>query len=76
MWRKLPKKWVEYLSTQPESGMGFQAVIVTLKSGDTFPTVVMGGDQIKLEIPVKHISSIKLDSAFQRWKLVWNAFKK
>jgi hypothetical protein len=31
----LPEEWIEYLSTQPEAGMGYQKVDVLFDSGDT-----------------------------------------
>ena len=30
---KLSNKWIEYLTDQPESGMGHQKVTITLKDG-------------------------------------------
>ena len=30
---KLEDKWIDYLTNQPESGMGFQHATVTLKDG-------------------------------------------
>lgn len=36
---KLSNKWIEYLASQPESGMGYQKAVVTLKEGSTHEDV-------------------------------------
>jgi hypothetical protein len=40
--KELPKKWCEYLLKQPESGMGYQIVTVTLRDGNEFEAAVSG----------------------------------
>jgi hypothetical protein len=40
----LSERWTEVLATQPETGMGYQIVSVTLKDGRRFDNVtVVGG---------------------------------
>lgn len=41
--KELPKKWIDYLLKQPESGMGYQIVTVTLREGQKFEAAVSGG---------------------------------
>jgi len=38
---KLSKKWIEYLTSTPESGMGYQIVDVTLKGGRVLKKIVV-----------------------------------
>lgn len=45
---KLPPRWTEYLLTQPESGMGYQRVAVTLKDGRTIrQAIVLNAEQLE-----------------------------
>jgi len=37
----LSKKWLDYLSDKPESGMGYQIVSIVLKDGRRFDQVVI-----------------------------------
>jgi len=37
---ELPKKWSDFLLKQPESGMGFQIISVTLQDGRKFDAAV------------------------------------
>jgi hypothetical protein len=41
--KELPQKWIDYLLKQPESGMGYQIVTVTLREGQKFEAAVSGG---------------------------------
>ena len=43
---KLPERWVQYLLTQPETGMGYQIVLITWRTGGKVYTQVMNGDQV------------------------------
>lgn len=38
---KLPRRWTDYLLTQPESGMGFQRVVVRLKDGRILDSAIV-----------------------------------
>ena len=40
---KLSEKWSKILSEKPETGMGFQDVVVTLKNGTTVDGFVING---------------------------------
>jgi hypothetical protein len=60
---QLPKKWVEYLIHQPESGMGYQRVDVVLEDGTTLvDCLVFNADEIKIpgEHAHKSIKEIRL----------------
>jgi hypothetical protein len=46
----LEKKWTAQLVTLPESGMGYQRVLVRLKDGRTLENVVVFNGQV-LEVP-------------------------
>ena len=43
---KLPDRWGEFLSDQPESGMGYWIVTVILRDGKKFERVIIVGDTI------------------------------
>lgn len=50
---QLPRKWVDYLIRQPESGMGYQRVDVLLEDGTELKDcTVFNAEQI--EIPELH----------------------
>jgi len=38
---KLPKKWIDYLVSKPESGMGYQRVDVRLQNGRLLENVMV-----------------------------------
>ena len=63
---KLKKKWVEYLASVPESGMGYQIVDVTLKDGRVLKnTVVFNAEDLKLlpeyrGVELEDVKEIKL----------------
>ena len=37
--KKLPKQWVDYLTNQPETGAGYQKIIVTMQDGQKIPNI-------------------------------------
>lgn len=46
---QLPDKWVEYLTHQPESGMGYQRVDVVLEDGTTLADCfVLNAEEIEM----------------------------
>ena len=46
---KLDKKWVEYLSRQPETGMGYQKVDIRLKDNRVLTNVlVLNAEELEL----------------------------
>lgn len=56
---KLSSKWVKYLLSKPESGMGYQVVDITLENGRIVKGVnVFNGEDIELNDEYK---SIKID---------------
>ena len=63
---KLSKKWVEYLASVPESGIGYQIVNVTLKDGRVVKkTVVFNAEDLKLPpeyrgVELEDVEEIKL----------------
>jgi hypothetical protein len=38
---KLPQTWIDYLATQPETGMGYHQVDVTLHDGQRFERLII-----------------------------------
>jgi hypothetical protein len=60
---KLSEKWIEYLKTQPETGMSFQVATVELKDGRVFERVLIVDDAIQEidhaeEIPFSEMDEI------------------
>lgn len=47
---QLPEKWVEYLTRQPESGMGYQRVNVVFEDGVTVEDCVVFNAE-EIEVP-------------------------
>ena len=43
---KLSKKWIEYLTNQPESGMGYQKTKITLKNGKEHEATIINCSSI------------------------------
>jgi hypothetical protein len=39
--KQLPERWVAWLHSQPETGMGYQTVEVVLRGGAVFPDVAI-----------------------------------
>lgn len=57
---KLPKKWIEYLIKQPESGMGYQHVDVTFDDGtELIGCFVFNGEELPLACK-KKIKMLKM----------------
>ncbi|UCB57617.1 MAG: hypothetical protein JSV30_03285 [Candidatus Omnitrophota bacterium] len=52
---KLSDKWIEYLITQPETGMGYQIVSVITKNGMRYDRVIVDSGYITR---IKDISDI------------------
>src|SRR5205809_7859208 len=46
----LPEKWSKFLLAQPETGMGYQIVAVTLRDGRVIEDVVISGSSIVDEV--------------------------
>lgn len=42
----LSQTWIEYLRSQPETGMGYQVVTIKIKQGETFPQVVVDSGHV------------------------------
>jgi len=49
-YKKLPDKWIKYLMSEPESGMGYQIVVITLTDGRQFDNVVVDSASAIVEI--------------------------
>ena len=72
---RLSRKWIEQLRSQPETGMGYQVVTITLKDGRVFPqTVVDSGyltgirGQAEIPFSVEAIAEIALTHDKWDWK--------
>jgi hypothetical protein len=56
---KLTKKWIEYLCSMRESGMGYQIVDATLKDGRVLKKIVVFNAE-ELELPSEY-KDIRID---------------
>ena len=43
----LPERWAERLCKLPESGMGFQNVVVRLRDGSSWPVIVYNAEEFE-----------------------------
>jgi hypothetical protein len=70
----LPIEWLDYLKRQPETGMGYQVVSLTLKDGRHFDHVLIADGQITQirdweEIPFTAQDEIKsMKVTHKKWK--------
>ena len=44
----LPDRWIEWLCDLPESGMGYQNVVVRLRDGSTWTVIVYNAEEFEL----------------------------
>lgn len=67
----LPDSWSKFLANEPETGMGFQKVNITLNDGSNFrDVVVMNGQHIPVcpeGLDVSKIAEIKVDPGVHDW---------
>ena len=71
----LSKKWASYLSSLPETGMGYQVVAVVLKNGQKFERVVIDSGYITRvrgygEIPFAETDIVEIRVTHDKWN--WN----
>lgn len=46
---RLPRRWIDYLTRQPETGMGYQRVDLTLDNGTTVRNcLVLNAEEVEL----------------------------
>lgn len=51
---RLPRRWTDYLLTQPETGMGFQRVAVRLRNGRTLESaLVFNAEELETGEPAR-----------------------
>jgi len=63
----LDKKWIEYLTNQPETGMGFQYVSITLNNGLKSQHTVLNCEHLVDEdFPVDQIKDIEVEQEWER----------
>ena len=54
----LSERWIDYLCTLPESGMGYQRVDIRLKNGDRLnDVVVFNAEELECMIPAESFKS-------------------
>lgn len=68
----LPDRWIEYLRSQPETGMGFQIATIELVDGRKFEQVaIVGGYITKIrgrdDIPFSGVDVVKIRVTHQKW---------
>ena len=58
----LGEKWKTYLGSQPETGMGFQKVKISMNDGKIFNSTVLNGEHLMVEspFPVDDIKEIEV----------------
>ena len=61
----LPEKWSKFLGEQPETGMGFQDVEVTLADGRRVDGIVINGQTMETLLPIsgEDIASMRVKKA-------------
>lgn len=66
--KRLPNRWAKHMLTLPESGMGFQVVVLTMKDGTEHRNVIVTGtENIHTDVNLADIQSIEMDNDFERW---------
>jgi hypothetical protein len=51
---KLPRRWTDYLLTQPESGMGYQRVVVRFRDGRILDSaIVFNSEELEAPDPIR-----------------------
>ena len=51
---KLPRRWTDYLLTQPESGMGYQRVVVHFRDGRILDSaIVFNSEELEAPDPIR-----------------------
>jgi len=69
---KLTEKWVEYLCSMPESGMGYQIIDVKLKDGRVLKDIsVLNAQELELppeykDLKIEDIEDVKLRKVRKR----------
>lgn len=58
-YKMLPEKWIQYLMSKPESGMGYQIVTVLLNDSRKFDSVVI--DSATAIVEIKGYDDIPFD---------------
>ena len=68
----LSKKWLEYLRTMPETGMGYQVVRIALKDGQFFEQALVDSGMITrihglTQIPFSEEDIAAISVTHQKW---------
>ena len=58
--KPLDQKWIDYLKEQPETGMGYQMVSVTMADGSNFGSTVLNAEHLLVDdgFPIDKIEKI------------------
>jgi hypothetical protein len=69
---KLSRKWIEHLRSQPETGMGYQVVAVTLNDGRVFPQAVVDSGYLARirglkQIPFTDDAIAEINVTHEKW---------
>lgn len=68
---KLPQKWSEFLTSQPETGMGFQDIEITLTDGSKISGIALNAEFVETvaSFNVDMISDMRVKSGSEigRW---------
>lgn len=73
---KLPNKWAPFLVSQPETGMGYWVVSVTLNDGRRFDQVVIDSGYITRvkgysQVPFDPLNIVQIEVTHAKWD--WHA---
>ena len=62
---ELPEKWSKFLGEQPETGMGFQDVEITLADGRRVDGIAINGQTLETLLPImgEDIASMRVKGA-------------
>jgi hypothetical protein len=68
----LSKSWLEYLRSQPETGMGYQVVTIKTKDGKIFPQAVVDSGHVTRirrfsEIPFTQEEIAEITVTHDKW---------
>nr|BAJ07073.1 hypothetical protein [uncultured bacterium] len=68
----LPTKWIDYLSSKPETGMGYHVATIKLKDGRIFDRVVINGGYVTKiwglsEIPFETDEIVDVKVTHNKW---------
>jgi hypothetical protein len=74
MVKRLPERWSRFLAAQPETGMDYHVVAVTLRDGRVIPDVAVVGSSVIAEVggvrdvPFDPADITELEVTHRKWE--------